>query len=157
MTSRHHPWPFALVLASVCMISCNSGEKARNDAGADGASTATGYCDPGKCNASCLRIQEREGRCSLEDQCECIGGADGDADGDTDADADADNCRYYDGKVPCETDQDCGGTEVGCVCPRLEGEKEITSYCYASCNEKFPCPDWNQTCMNTSADSDHGI
>ena len=167
MTSIRHPWPFALVLASLCMISCNVGDEDQKDAGSDDASAATGTCDPIKCNASCLRIQGREGRCSLEDQCECIGGADGDADGDADvdtdtdadadADADGDKCDILWEQTPCDLDDDCGGFGRGCVCGDLLKDKESTSYCYRSCTVKTPCSDPDQTCVYQTEGDPYGI
>jgi len=83
--------------------------------------------------------------------------SDAEAGSNVDADADCDiegECGY--GTVECTENNDCGLVACGCTCPRLWGEEEIQSFCYASCDKEKRC-EQGYDCVLISKEAKRGV
>ena len=129
MTSIRHPWPFALVLASLCMISCNAGNKTQSDAGSKDAAVSDTGTDAD---------------------------TDGDNDAGHDAGCGVGLC-IYGGVTSCTSNGDCAGIESNCACGKLFGADQIMNFCYQKCSKFCPCFPSDLTCVNPNNDADAGI
>jgi len=82
---------------------------------------------------------------------------DGGVQGSLDAGYDGGDCIHDAGETECVNNNDCSSLGAECICPKLFGTGEETSFCFPSCDALKPCRQKNDICYPKNSSGTEGV